>query len=102
MKDAGYVHKSIGGDQPTAASESSRKVFPSSTIDHRSMPHMKNHKGGDTGEMHIKYKVNSQHQYRDGSGDTGIDITHYEPHKKGKKAAAGAKQGDDEAAEGEE
>lgn len=80
MKDAGYSHKMEA--VPSAGADHHSKIYPSMSVDHKSMPHMKKHNVGDTGEMHVKYKVTHQHQYRSGEGETGIDITHYEPAKR--------------------
>lgn len=79
MKSAGTSHKS--GVMTTESNEDS-KMYPSFSVSHKAMPHMKNHKVGDTGEMTVKYKVTGQHAYKSGEGDTSAEITHYEPAKR--------------------
>lgn len=80
MKSAGYSHKSKG--LPEDSTGENTKIYPSFTVPHHAMPHMKDHKVGDTGQMTIKYKVTSQHAYKSGEGDTSAEITHYEPAKR--------------------
>ena len=80
MKDAGFSHKPHQElSMPSGQGGANTKIYPSMSIDHKSMPHMKKHNVGDTGTMKVKYKVTHQRQYRSGEGETGIDITHYEP-----------------------
>ena len=83
MKSAGISRKKMGGPEiaySDAGDDS--KIYPSASVEHGAMPHMKKHSVGDTGEMHIKYKVTGQRQYRSGEGNTDFEITHYEPAKK--------------------
>jgi hypothetical protein len=82
MKSAGYTRKMQTEPSIVGADDGNTKIYPSMNIEHKSMPHLKNHKVGDTGEMHIKYKVTGVHQYKSGEGDTSMEITHYEPAKK--------------------
>lgn len=77
MKSAGYSHKNIVN--PMTDSREDSKIYPSFSVPHHAMPHMKDHKVGDVGQMTIKYKVTGSHAYRNGDGETNVDITHYEP-----------------------
>jgi hypothetical protein len=81
MKSAGYKRKS-GPELSMPGSDTNDAIYPTMHVDHKSMPHLKKHKVGDTGVMKVKYKVTGSHQYKSGEGDTSLDITHYEPAEK--------------------
>lgn len=99
MKSAGYTRKMHTPEMAEKGGENS-KIHPSMNVEHKSMPHLKEHNVGDTGEMKIRYKVTGQHQYKSGDGDTQMDITHYEPAKRVKGKSD--KELDDEANKDEE
>ena len=82
MKDAGYSRKPEHEMAIPSSASGHTKIYPSTNIEHKSMPHLKKHNVGDTGEMHVRYKVTGQRQYKNGEGNTDLEITHYEPAKR--------------------
>lgn len=79
MKSLGVTHSHSMAVK--SADNEDTKSYPSVTIDHKAMPHLKKHKVGDTGHMKVKYKVTGQQSYRNGESHTNLDLTHAQHEK---------------------